>query len=181
MNCTYTTAHSELRCISSIRQYLTTDATNVLFSAFLFSTLDYCQSLLSGAPQYLLDRLQRVQKAAARLAIKASKSDHILLLFCTHSTGCQWLLEYKIFSRCYSSLSDSGTKHLSRHLQINTPSTQLPLSSDNRILRVPSVKTKTSGQRFFSCAGPVVLNKVSYEIKTSQSKTSFKQFFKANI
>ena len=116
VNCTYTTAHSELRCISSIRQHLTTDATNVLFSAFLFSTLDYCQSLLSGAPQYLLDRLQRVQKAAARLAIKASKSDHILLLFCTHSTGCQWLLEYKISSRCYSSLSDSGTKHLSRHL-----------------------------------------------------------------
>ena len=32
---------------------------------------------LSGCPQYLLDKLQKVQNAAARLVCKAKKSDHI--------------------------------------------------------------------------------------------------------
>ena len=36
-----------------------------------------CNSLLSGCPQCLLDKLQKVQNAAARLVCKAKKSDHI--------------------------------------------------------------------------------------------------------
>ena len=43
----------------------------------VLSRLDYCNSLSSGCPQYLLDRLQKVQNAAARLVCKAKKSDHI--------------------------------------------------------------------------------------------------------
>ena len=73
---TCTAAYIELRRISSSCQCLTVDATKTLISAFVLSRLDYCNALLSGVPQYLLDRLQRVQNAAARLTVKASKSDY---------------------------------------------------------------------------------------------------------
>ena len=35
------------------------------------------KNLKKGCPQYLLDKLQKVQNAAARLVCKAKKSDHI--------------------------------------------------------------------------------------------------------
>ena len=55
----------ELWRISLICQYLTIDATKTLICAFVLSRLDHCIALLSGIPQYLLDRFQRVQNAAA--------------------------------------------------------------------------------------------------------------------
>ena len=41
-------AYIEIRRISSIRHYLTQDATKTLVSAFILSRLDYCNSLLAG-------------------------------------------------------------------------------------------------------------------------------------
>ena len=70
-------ANFELRRISSIRHLLSTDATKTLVSAFVLSRLDYCNSLLSGCPQYLLNKLERVQNNAARLVLRVSKTDHI--------------------------------------------------------------------------------------------------------
>ena len=70
-------AYIQIRHISSIRHLLTTQATQTIVCSLVLSRLDYCNSLLSGCPQYLLDKLQKVQNAAARLVCKAKKSDHI--------------------------------------------------------------------------------------------------------
>ena len=59
-------AYAELRRISSIRHLLAVDATKTLHSVFVLSKLDYCNSLLRGSPQFILDKLQRVQNSAAR-------------------------------------------------------------------------------------------------------------------
>ena len=149
--------------------------------------LDFVHSILNwtitfSVPQYLLHRLQRVQNAAARLTVKASNSDHTtLILHSLHWLPVAARIEYKVSSLCYSSLSDSGPEYLSKVLRIYTPSRQLRSSSDNRILCVPSVKTKTFGQRSFSYAGPVVWNKLPYDIRSSQSKTSFKLALKTHL
>ena len=178
---TCTAAYTELRRISSICQYFTVDATKTLVSVFVLSRLDYCNALLSGVPQYLLDRLQRVQNAGARLTVKASKSDHITpILHSFHWPPVAARINYKVSTLCYSFLSDSGPEYLPRVLRIYTPSRQLRSSSDNSILCVPSVKTKTFGQRSFSYDGPVMWNKLPYDIRTSKSKTSFKQALKTH-
>ena len=72
-------AYIQIRHISSIRHLLTTQATQTLVCCLVLSRLDYCNSvsLLSGCPQYLVDKLQQVQNAAARFVCKAKKSDHI--------------------------------------------------------------------------------------------------------
>ena len=53
-------AYSELRRISTIRHLLSVDSTKTLASAFVLSRLDYRNSLLSGCPKHLLEKLQKV-------------------------------------------------------------------------------------------------------------------------
>ena len=65
-------ANFELRRISSIRHLLSTNASKILVSAFVLSRLDYCNSLLVGCSQYLLNKLQKVQNNAARLVLRVS-------------------------------------------------------------------------------------------------------------
>ena len=67
----------ELRRIASIRQYLSFDATKTLISVFVFFKLDYCNFFLAGAPKHLIGKLQRVQNAAARLAVQCRRQHHI--------------------------------------------------------------------------------------------------------
>ena len=56
----FQSAYLELRRISSIRHVLTVDATKTLVTSLYLSRLDYCNSLLLGIPQQLIDKLQKV-------------------------------------------------------------------------------------------------------------------------
>ena len=73
-------AKFELRRISSIRYHLSTDATKTLVSALFLSRLDYFNSLLSGCPQYPLNKLQTVHNNAAHLFMRVSKRTTFLLI-----------------------------------------------------------------------------------------------------
>ena len=81
-------ANFELRRISSTRHLMSTDATKTLVSAFVLSRLDYCNSLLFCCPQYLLNKVQKVQNNAACLVLIISITDH----FSRHLTSLHWLL-----------------------------------------------------------------------------------------
>ena len=70
-------AFVELRCIAFIGQYLSCDGTKMLISAFVFSKLDYRNSLLAGAPRNLVVKLKRVQNTAARLVVRCHRQHHI--------------------------------------------------------------------------------------------------------
>ena len=75
-------AYLEIKRIGSIRQYLPVEATKTLVSSLVLSRLDYCNALLAGCPQVLLEKIQRVINCSAHLIYKASKSAHIIpLLF----------------------------------------------------------------------------------------------------
>ena len=68
-----------IRNLSKIRKCLTQKdlKTETLVHAFVTSKLDNCNSLLAELPQYLLDKAQRVQNAAARLITCTRKYDRI--------------------------------------------------------------------------------------------------------
>ena len=118
-------AYIQIRHISSIRHLLTTQATQTLVCSLVLSRLDYCNSLLSGCPQYLLDKLQKVQNAAARLVCKAKKSDHIHpILETLHWLPVTHRIQYKI------SISAS-TPSLEQPLSICPISFNLILQQDN--------------------------------------------------
>ena len=70
-------AYFHLRNIARIRKNLTKKSTEILVHATITSRLDQNNCLLVGATNEQLDKLQRVQNAAARLIYKSSKRDHI--------------------------------------------------------------------------------------------------------
>ena len=114
-----------------------TDATKTLACAFVLSRLDYCNSLLSNGPKYIIDKLQRVQNCAAPLIVKARKSDHITSIF----KSLRWLpieasIEYKLCVLCHNYFSGLSLAYLSCLLNQYVPSRNLRSSSDSCISNV---------------------------------------------
>ena len=81
------TCYFELRRLSSIRRFLTSTATATLVSAFAFSRIDYCSSLLLGSTHDVTSHLQRIQNYAARVILRLPKSSSITM----HLRSLHWL------------------------------------------------------------------------------------------
>ena len=82
----------QLRRIKSSIRALPTEAAKTVVNSFVVSRIDYCNSLLAGAPQYQLDRLQAVMNTAARLIYGVGKFDRIQHLI---SDRLHWLPVHK--------------------------------------------------------------------------------------
>ena len=61
------TCYIELHCMASICRFLTSTATATLASAFVLSTIHYCNSLLFGSIHDVTSHLQWIQSYAARV------------------------------------------------------------------------------------------------------------------
>ena len=70
------TAFYHIRSISRIRPCLSIDSTKTLVHALVTSPLDHCNSLLYGLPDYLIQRLQYVMNAAAKVITCKRTFDH---------------------------------------------------------------------------------------------------------
>ena len=161
-------AYIQIRHISSVRHILTTQATQTL--------------VCSLCPQYLLNKLQNVQNAAARFVCKAKKSDHIHpILETLHWLPVTHRVQYKISTICFNSISGTAPQYLSDLLQRYTPARQLRSASDTRTFVTPRVNTKTFSERSFSYAGPSVWNNLPQTLRHSDSTSSFKAALKTHL
>ena len=175
-------AYFEIRKISSVRHLLSAEATKTLVCSLVLSRLDYCNSLLAGSPKCLLNRLQKVQNSAARLVCRSSKQQHITpLLQSLHWLPIESRINYKLASVCFSSFCGTGPKYISDILQVYTPSRQLRSSTDTRLLRISSIRTKSFGQRSFCFQGPTVWNTLPTTVRHMSSTSSFKSALKTHL
>jgi len=178
-------AYHALRKISSIRHYLSSDATNVLICSLVLSRLDYGNALLAGSFEYLLDRLQKVQNNAARLISKSSKKNHVTpLLRSLHWLPVRSRIKYKLACFCFSYFSGTGPVYLSDMLTQYSNLSKLRSSSDINQLRNPSkkdVKTATFGERSFRFQGPLVWGSLPRKIRDSTSPSSFRSALKTHL
>ena len=176
------TANFELRRIGSIRSLLTTEATATLVSAFILSRLDYCNSFLSGCPRSLILRLQKVHNNAARLILRIAKREHIS----PHLASLHWLpidsrIKYKLACICYNSMSTNSPPYLSDLLTVYTASRQLLSCSDNSVLRRPSVRTVSYGQRYFAYSALSAWNALPQQVRSSDSVSTFRSRTKTHL
>jgi len=112
-----------LRQISSIRHSLSCPALLTLIRALVISKLDYCCSVLAGAPETLLHRLQSVLNAVARLVFSARKTKHTSpLLRELHWLNLPELIKFRLCALTYRCLH--GTAPLQATLP--TPFVQFP-------------------------------------------------------
>ena len=68
---------SQLRQLGPVVKSITEHADKMVVQAFISSWLDYCNSLLCGIAGNLLQKLQSVQNAAARLITRTGIREHI--------------------------------------------------------------------------------------------------------
>ena len=74
------TAYFELKRISSIHRFLTEDATKTFVTSYILSRLDYCNCLLVGTSNSVIQPFQKIQNFAARLFLLAPRHHHSTLL-----------------------------------------------------------------------------------------------------
>ena len=175
------TAYLSIRHISSIRRYLTVQATKTLVCAFVLSRLDYCNSLLAGCPKYAIDRLQKVQNSAARLVLRVRGRDHVTpLLHSLHWLPVHARVQYKLCVLCHSFLAGSAPGYFDTMLSVYKPSRQLR-SSDTLQLSIPRVHTKMYGERAFAFCGPKQWNSLPASLRGIPSTPSFKRSLKTHL
>lgn len=172
----------QLRRISSIRKFLTIDATTKLVTSLILSRLDYCNSLLSGLPASSILRLQRIQNSAARLILKKKRTDHVTpLLQALHWLPVSQRISFKLSLLSYKCLHKSAPLYLCDQLHLYTPSRSLRSSSDTHLFRIPRTKHTTTGSRSFSVAGPTIWNNLPLSVRQIPVTDTFKRHLKTHL
>ena len=175
-------AYLELRRISSIRQYLSLEATKTLVVSCILSRLDYCNSLLAGVPQRLLKLLQQVQNSAARLIFKSKKAHQTtLLLKELHWLPVNYRIQYKTACLCFHVLNGSAPSYLSELLQLYTPVRSLRSASDNKLFISPRFNRQRHGGRAFASSAVKTWNSLPLHIRHCSSFTAFKSQLKTYL
>ena len=126
------TAFYHLRNIAKIRNCLSQDNAETLVHAFISSKLDFCDALLYGSPNRLIDRLQYVLNCAARLVTRTRSLEHTTpVLRRLHWLPVRQRTAYKILLLTYKfkTLNGMAPKYIAGLLQPYTRTRQLRSSS----------------------------------------------------
>ena len=176
-------AFYHLHNIRCIRKYLCPDSLLALIHAFVTSRLDFCNSLLHGLPKSQIVKLQRVQNAAARLAMNISKYCHVTQAF----QDLHWLpvrarIHFKILLLVFKAIHGLAPPYISDLVTVKLKSFYDLRSNRSLLLEPPKEKMlSTIGARSFYAAAPCLWNSLPAELRDIQSLCSFKQKLKTHL
>ena len=175
----------QLRRLRSVRRCLTRSAAETLVHAFVTSRLDYCNSIYAGCPNKVLDKLQLIQNAAARIITGTCRTDHITpVLRDLHWLKIPQRVTFKLCLLVYKCLHNQAPEYLcGRLVQISSASGRSHLRSAGKgDLVVPRVATATYGGRAFDVAGPCAWNELPQALRdVSLSLDQFKNKLKTYL
>ena len=150
------TLNFELRQIYLLSSMLDKNSLQTLVSAFMFSRLDYCNTLLFNLPDNLISRLQKIQNHAAKVVMRKKKTDHVTpLFFELHWLPVRQRFDYKIAMLCYKFFNGTLPVYFLEMMNAYTPSRSLR-SSNEVLLVTPKKGSKRLGDRAFRHAAPMV-------------------------
>ena len=168
--------HFHLRSLRHIRRSLSTDMAISIAVAMVQSRLDYCNSLLYGISAFNINKLQRVQNLAAKIALNDWHSPSQELLSQLHWLPVHSRIKFKISSLTFKLLAENQPANLRSLITPYVPQ-RLLRSSDKSLLVQPPTRTSI-GQRAFSVSAPYVWNSIPLPIRLSPSMASFKRNLK---
>ena len=171
----------QLRRIKTCVKALPADAAKAVVNSFVISRIDYCNSLLAGAPRYQLDRLQAVMNTAARLVCGLRKFDHIqqALRDRLHWLPVPQRIQFKLCLLVYKALHGLAPSYLADFCTpVSSIDARRGLRSAGRgDLLVPSTVTNF-GRRSFSIAAPAAWNRLPQNIRDLPTVDTFKTSLK---
>ena len=168
--------------IGKIRKYLDEPATLKLIHAFVTSRIDNCNSLLIGLPTSEINRLQRLQNAAARLVRQAKRHDHITpILQSLHWLPIsQWII-YKTLILTFKVIYNLAPSYIQDLIHRHQPSRTLRSASLNLLQQPSRPRTSSYGGRAFSITAPSLWNKLPVHLRDCLCIETFKQNLKTHL
>jgi hypothetical protein len=174
-------AYYQIHLIHKVRKSITEDAARTLMQANVTSLLDYCNSLLIGLPQSLLNLLQRVQNCAARVVKCVPKTSHITpILKELHWLPVRFRVEYKVILMTYKALNGLAPPYISDLLQPYRPVRTLRSMNDNLLSSIP-YQCKSYGGRSFAVMAPSLWNALPSHMRHMTSVPTFKKCLKTYL
>ena len=171
----------QLNQIGRIRYYLDEESTKILVHSFVSSRLDSFNSLLHGVPKYEVDKLQRIQNAAAKVILGLKKFDHVTpALVNLHWLPIALRIDFKILVLVYKSLHGLAPAYLRDLIKLRNPGRSLR-SSKQISLIVPRKNNATFGERAFSFIGPSLWNRLPDDCKDANTVETFKSRVKTHL
>jgi len=158
---------------------LSTELAVTIGCTIVASHLDYCNSLLYGAPSTSLDRLQRSQGMLARVVTQSSSRTSARPLL----QSLLWLpirqrISHKGATLTFKARRMSAPPYLNSLLNDHVPSRTLRHSSAPRLI-VPRTRTELAKRAFF-VAAPTLWNSLPVDVIDGNSLLSFKKYFKTH-
>ena len=168
-----------IKALRYIRHSIDTHSASLIAHAVVSSRLDYANSVLYGAPDSVVVKLQRIQNTLARTVIQPHNLAHSdTLLKHLHWLPVHTRIRFKLATITYKALSTSSPQYLSTLLSQHQPTRSLR-SSDMQYLNTVSSKTNF-GSRAFRCVAPAIWNSIPLPVRTSPSLASFKRSLKTH-
>ena len=135
--------------IKKIRHLLTFEATKTIVHALVLARLDYCNSLFTGLPQCVVDRLQRIMNASARVIARASRRDRITpILKKLHWLPVRERCQFKTLTLIYKSKNGTAPGYLRDIVNPYSPKRALRSKSSNSLQIIKTKKNSLELDRF---------------------------------
>jgi len=135
--------------------------------------------VLHGAPHSTIQKLQRIQKNAARIALQAPRSDVNSLLQTLHWLPVEQRINYKLAVLTFKTRQTSSPQYLNQHISLRT-STHNTRSSSVQLLCVPFRRTSFA-RRLFSTAAPLTWHSLPPAVLNCDSFSTFKSKLKTRL
>ncbi len=147
----------------------------------LTSRLDYCNALLGGCSARLINKLQLVQNAAARVLIRTRKYDHISpVLSILHWLPIKHRIDFKILLITYKALNGLAPQYLNELLSHYSPSRPLRSQNSGHLI-IPRISKSTAGGRSFSYLTPKIWNNLPNTVREADTFCQFKSTLKTHL
>ena len=169
--------------IKYIQPVLTIDTTHTLVRGLVTSHLDYCNVIFRGLPEYLLDLLQKVQNAAAKLVLGMKKHDSATPAL----TRLHWLpirarIDFKILTLVHKCLFGHAPGYLTDPLvPLGVSHGGLRSNKAVKQLLIPRTYQKTFADQAFSVYGPEKWNQLPHELRVTEDLDEFKAKLKTYL
>ena len=152
-----------------------------LLRALVISKVDYCSAVLAGSPAVLLNRLQSVLNAAARLVFSARKFNHTISLLCElHWLKVPEWMKFRLCVLTHRCLHDMAPCYLAEtiHPVSSCASWRHLWSADTSELIVPSTRCSRIGDRAFPAAAARAWNSLPPFVRDAPSQVAFRRELK---
>jgi len=148
----------------------------LLVVALVLSRLDYCNSLLIYLLASLIQRLQSVQNAAARLIFNMRRSERITdALISLHWLRVPERIIFKVATLTFRALHGTVPPYMTSQFTriAEMPNRRRLRSASSNQLDVPSIRLSTVGSRAFSVAGAKVWNSLPDDVTSALTLSTF--------